>query len=155
MNRPWNIAVIGAGTADESTAGLAYEVGRLIAAEKWILVSGGLGGVMEAASKGARENGGTAVGILPGYSHSDGNRFLTISIPTGLGHARNAVIAAAANGLIAIGGEYGTLSEAALGLKMGKPVVVVKAIESWGNVKGIIKASTPEKAINIIKENLA
>jgi hypothetical protein len=130
----------------------AYELGREIAAQNWTLICGGLGGVMEAASKGAFEKGGTTVGILPGYDSSDGNPYLSIVIPTGLGHARNAVIAAAADGIVAVGGRYGTLSEVALGLKMGKPVV---AISSWGDVDGVIAVSSAGEAITALKGRFA
>lgn len=107
---------------------------------------------MEAASKGAFENGGTTVGILPGAEHADGNRYLTVSIPTGLGHARNAVIATAADGLIAIGGGYGTLSEVSLGLKMDKPVL---ALESWGDIPSVVSVNSPHEAIETLRERLA
>lgn len=152
MNRAINIAVVGAGVADAKTASTAFEVGREIALQKWVLICGGLGGVMEAASKGAFENGGTTVGLLPGYGHTEANKFIRIVIPTGLGHARNAVVAASADGIIAVGGEYGTLSEIALGLKMGKPVV---GIETFHNVKGIMEAKSASEAIDIIKRCLA
>ncbi|GMT41954.1 MAG: TIGR00725 family protein [bacterium] len=152
MKRTKNIAVVGASVADPQLAELAYAVGCEIARHEWILVCGGLGGVMEAASRGASEAGGTTIGILPGYDHSEGSRFLSIVIPTGLGHARNAVIAAAADGMIAVGGEYGTLSEIAFGLKLGKPVA---ALESWGMVKGVITVSSAEEAVIALKKHIA
>lgn len=152
MKRTRNVAVVGASRADPKIASLALEVGREIAKQKWILICGGLGGVMEEASRGAFEQGGMTVGILPGYEHSSGNRYLTVTIPTGLGHARNAVIAAAADGMVAVGGEYGTLSEISLALKMDKPVV---ALESWGTLPAVKGVSTVQEAIRILKEHLA
>lgn len=155
MNRTKNIAVVGAGggrTIDSRIIETAYEVGREIAAMNWTLICGGLGGVMEAASRGASENGGVAIGILPGYDRSDGNPYLNFVIPTGLGHARNAVIAAAADGMVALGGGHGTLSEVALALKMGKPVA---AIQFPAAVEGVISVSTPLEAITALKNRLA
>lgn len=88
-----------------------------------VVVTGGLGGAMEAASHGAAEAGGTVVGILPTERHEDANPYVTVSLPTGMGEMRNALIARVADGLIAVGGGYGTLSEVALGLRLNKPVV--------------------------------
>ena len=144
---------MGAGDAgrqtDRQIAETAYEVGREIAAQKWTLICGGLGGVMEAASKGAAENGGLTVGILPGNDRAEANRYISVVIPTGLGHARNAVIAAAADGVVAVGGKYGTLSEVALSLKMGKPVA---AIGRWSGIEGVVAVSSAQEAIQCLKE---
>lgn len=147
-----SVAVIGASAADKGTADIAYDTGFRIAKEGWTLICGGLGGVMEHVSKGAFDAGGQTVGILPGYAHDDANEYIKLPIPTGLGHARNAVIASSANGIIAIGGEYGTLSEIALGLKMGKPVV---GLSINFDIKGVLHARTPEEAISILKGHLA
>lgn len=118
------VSVIGAGhAAGDRELAWAHEVGRLLAEAGVVVVCGGLGGVMEAASRGAREAGGTVVGILPGEDRGEGNGYLTVAIPTGLGHARNALVARTADALIAVGGGYGTLSEIGLALKMGKPVI--------------------------------
>ncbi|MFQ5432789.1 MAG: TIGR00725 family protein [Nitrospinota bacterium] len=155
MNRTKNIAVVGAGggsAVDSLIIETAYEVGREIASMNWTLICGGLGGVMEAASRGASENGGVAIGILPGYDHSDGNPYLNFVIPTGLGHARNAVIAAASEGMVALGGRHGTISEVALALKMGKPVA---AILFPAAVEGVISVSTAREAITALKNRLA
>ena len=155
MNQTKNIALVGGGsgrTADRGAIETAYEVGREIASMNWTLICGGLGGVMEAASRGASENSGVVIGILPGYDHADGNEYLSFVIPTGLGHARNAVIAAAADGMIAVGGGHGTISEVALALKMGKPVA---AIRFTATVEGVIEVSTPQEAITALKERLA
>ncbi len=138
------ISVIGAGECSEEIYEIAENLGGLIARENAILVTGGLGGVMEAASKGAKEAGGITVGILPGFSSEDANRFVSIPITTGLSHARNIIVARSADAVIAVSGEYGTLSEIAVALKLGKPVI---GINTWDNVKGIIKVNTPEEAV--------
>ena len=117
------IGVIGAGECTSEEASLAEEAGREIARREAVLICGGRGGVMEAAAKGARQAGGLVVGILPGRRRREGNPYLTVALPTGLGDARNAVIACAADAFIAISGGYGTLSEIGLALKMDKPVV--------------------------------
>jgi uncharacterized protein (TIGR00725 family) len=117
------ISVIGAGQASEDEAAAAEEIGRLLAEAGALLICGGLGGVMDAAARGCRAAGGTSVGILPGDDRTDGSPHLTVRIATGLGEARNAIVARAADAVIAVGGEFGTLSEIALALKMGKPVV--------------------------------
>lgn len=117
------ISVIGAGqaSADEMAAG--EEIGRRLAEAGAVLVCGGLGGVMDAAARGCEAAGGTSVGILPGEDGTHASAHLTVRIATGLGEARNAIVARAADAVIAVGGEFGTLSEIALALKMGKPVV--------------------------------
>ena len=117
------ISVIGAGQASEDEAAAAEEIGRLLAEAGALLICAGLGGVMDAAARGCRAPGGTSVGILPGDDRADGSPHLTVRIATGLGEARNAIVARAADAVIAVGGEFGTLSEIALALKMGKPVV--------------------------------
>jgi uncharacterized protein (TIGR00725 family) len=138
------IAVIGAGNADKEQLAIAEEVGKLIARTGAIMVCGGLGGVMEAAARGTKSEGGTTVGILPGLEKNDANPYIDIPVATGIGEMRNAVIVRTADVLIAIGGEYGTLSEIALGLKTGKPVI---GIGTW-DIKGIIKAISAEDAVN-------
>ena len=138
------IGVIGAGKADAALTGIAEEVGRLIATRNALLVCGGLGGVMEAAARGAKDAGGTTIGILPQATKEMANQYIDVPVATGFGEGRNVVIIRTADALIAIGGEYGTLSELAFALKMGKPVV---GINTW-DIKGIIKADTPEAAVN-------
>jgi uncharacterized protein (TIGR00725 family) len=138
------IAVIGAGSADKELLTLAEEVGRLIGLNGAILVCGGLGGVMEAAARGASTEGGITIGILPGLEKSAANPYIDIPVATGLGEIRNAIIVRSADVLIAIGGEYGTLSEIALGLKTGKTVI---GIGTW-DIKGIIKVHGAEDAVN-------
>lgn len=146
------IAVVGGSSCTKEEKTLALETGFKIAERGAVLICGGGSGVMEAASEGARQAGGTAIGILPGNDHWEGNRHLSYAVATGLGEARNAIITRTADAVIAIGGEYGTLSEIALALKMGKPVI---GLNSW-SIKpqhllgsGIIVASTPEEAVNI------
>jgi uncharacterized protein (TIGR00725 family) len=117
------ISVIGAGQASDDEAAAAEEIGRLLAEAGAVLICGGLGGVMDAAARGCEAAGGTSVGILPGDDRTQASSHLTIRIATGLGEARNAIVSRAADAVIAVGGEFGTLSEIALALKMGKPVV--------------------------------
>jgi uncharacterized protein (TIGR00725 family) len=109
-----------------------------------VLVCGGLGGVMQAAARGAREAGGLTVGILPGPRHQDANPFVDVAIVTDLGHARNAVVVRSAHALVALSGEYGTLSEVALALKMGIPVV---GLGAWTHLEGVVPADAPEAAV--------
>lgn len=145
-----HVAVVGAGAVDARTAGLAEEVGRLLARRGTLVVCGGLGGVMEAACRGAKSAGGTTLGILPGTERGEANAWVDVAIPSGLGEARNALVVRAADVLIAIGGEFGTLSEIALALKTGKPVV---GIETWElsrhgvRATEIAQASTPAEAV--------
>lgn len=145
------IAVIGASDAGDELTKIALDAGRLIAQNGWILVTGGLDGVMEAASKGAAEAGGTVVGILPQDSTEHANRHVAIPIATNMGHARNAIIAHTADALIAVGGGFGTLSEIAIARKLGKPVF---AIKSW-DVGGVVQAKDAEDAVKNAKESLA
>jgi uncharacterized protein (TIGR00725 family) len=143
------ISVIGAGSCSEDIYCIAEEVGRLIAVKGAILVTGGLGGVMEAASKGAREAGGTTVGILPGSSKEEANSYVAIPITTGLRHARNVIIARSGDAVIAVSGEYGTLSEIAIALKLGKPVI---GISTWNDIEGVVRASSPGEAVKLAFE---
>jgi uncharacterized protein (TIGR00725 family) len=126
------IAVIGHSQANEEEREAAYAAGRLIAGTGAVLVCGGLGGVMEAACQGAKEAGGTTVGILPGTE--GGNPYLDISIRTGLGHARNVLVVLSADAVIAVGGSHGTLSEIAIALKTGRSVY---GINTW-DIEGVI-----------------
>ncbi len=138
------IAVVGAGITDVPILKIAEEIGKLIARRKAILVCGGLSGVMEAAAKGAKSEGGITVGILPQNHKDEVNPYIDVPIVTGIGEGRNVIIVRTADALIAVGGEYGTLSEIAFGLKTGKPVI---GIVTW-DIKGIIKATNPEDAVN-------
>jgi uncharacterized protein (TIGR00725 family) len=122
------IGVVGPGQCDPAQAALAEEVGQRIAQSGGALVCGGLGGVMEAACRGARGAGGLTIGLLPGLDHSDANPHVAVPLPTGLGEARNLLIVRAAQAIIAVGGEYGTLSEIALALKVRTPVF---GLQTW------------------------
>ena len=137
------IAVAGAAEATDAEYEAAYAAGALIAQAGCVLVCGGLGGVMEAACKGAREHGGTTVGILSGTG--DGNPYLGIVIRSGLGHARNILVAQSGDAMIAIGGSHGTLSEIAIALKTGCPVF---GIGSW-DIDGVVKCTTPGEAVEM------
>ena len=138
------LAVVGAGNAAPEIYEMAVAVGREAAHRGWIVITGGLGGVMEAAAKGAREAGGLTLGILPGGDRSEANPYIQIAVATNIRHARNSIIAHTADALIAVDGEYGTLSEIALGLKLGKPVVGMRV--SW-NIPGVVQAEHPQEAI--------
>jgi uncharacterized protein (TIGR00725 family) len=116
-----------------------------------VLVCGGLGGVMEAACRGAKETGGTTVGILPGTDRSVANPHVDIAVATGLGEARNALVVRAADALVAIGGGYGTLSEVALALKAGKRVV---GLGTW-DVEGVEAAGSPEAAVESVLRDIS
>jgi uncharacterized protein (TIGR00725 family) len=142
------LAVIGAGRASPEVYELAREVGRLAAQKGWIVLTGGLMGVMEAACRGAREAGGLSLGILPGGDRDEANPYADLVVVTHIHHARNSVIAHSADALIAVGGEYGTLSEIALGLKLGKPVIGIgTAIE----VPGMKIAKSADDAIRQVE----
>jgi uncharacterized protein (TIGR00725 family) len=117
------IGVIGGNEADTANSNLAFELGTHIAGRGAVLVCGGLGGIMAAAAKGARESGGTVIGILPGTDKNDANPYVSIALPTGMGIARNTLVVAASDVLIAFPGSYGTLSEIAFALASGKTVV--------------------------------
>jgi uncharacterized protein (TIGR00725 family) len=143
------IAVIGDASANENVYTIAEEVGKRIAENNWTTITGGLSGVMEAAMKGAKKTGGMTMGILPGFSKKDANKYVDIPVVTGMGHARNVVIAYTADALIAVSGSYGTLSEIAIALKLGKPVI---GIDTWENIKGMVRVNTPEEAIEKVLE---
>jgi uncharacterized protein (TIGR00725 family) len=122
------VAVVGSGIATGELYERAREVGRLVAERGGIVVCGGLSGVMEAAARGAMEAGGVSIGILPDEDRKRGNPYLSYSITTGTGHARNLAVVCSGDVVIAVGGEYGTLSEIGLARKVGRPVV---SLESW------------------------
>ncbi len=141
------IGIIGAGTCSKEVYQTTEKLGRLIAERGDTLICGGLGGVMEAAAKGAKSKDGTTIGILPGLSAEDANPFIDIPIVTGLSHARNVIIVRSSDILIAVAGKYGTLSEIAIALKLGKPVI---GICSWNISKDIFQTQSPEEAINLV-----
>ena len=126
--RPPIIAVCGASQADAGALRDAEEVGRRLAARGALVVCGGLGGVMAAVARGVRAGDGTCVGLLPGNDPDEAGADISVAIPTGLGEMRNALIARCCRAMIAIGGGYGTLSELALALRLGRPVA---ALHTW------------------------
>ncbi|MDQ3912629.1 MAG: TIGR00725 family protein [Actinomycetota bacterium] len=138
------VAVVGSGRANGELYVKAQEVGRLVALEGGIVVCGGLYGVMEAVARGAAEEGGEAIGILPDENRKRANNYLTRSVVTGTGHARNLAVVCSGDVVIAIGGEYGTLSEIGLARKLGRPVV---ALESWDLGEHITATSSPLEAV--------
>ncbi len=144
------MAVVGPGEASAAEADTAEDVGRLLAAAGAVLVSGGLGGAMEASCRGAVQAGGITVGILPGVRREEGNPWLSVAVPTGMGEGRNALVVRAADALVAVGGGWGTLSEVALALKLGKPVVGIGSwqLEKDGRpVEGIEAAASAAEAV--------
>lgn len=143
MSRARLIGVIGPAECEPFVATLAAEVGRRIAEAGHVLVCGGRGGVMEAACRGAKLAGGLTVGILPSATPAHANPHVDIPIATGMGHARNAVIAHSAAVLIAIGAGYGTLSEIAIALKVGTPVI---GLGTW-DIPGVHDAKNPDDAL--------
>jgi uncharacterized protein (TIGR00725 family) len=145
------IGVMGPGSCSSVIYALAREVGHLLAVKGAILICGGQGGVMEASALGAKEGGGITVGILPGASATDANAFIDIPIVTDLGNARNTVNVLTSQAIIAIAGSYGTLSEIALALKCGTPVVGLKtwdAVDSEGDQFPITLVQTAEEAVH-------
>jgi len=140
------ISVIGGATCSEAETTLAEAVGQLLAERGVGVICGGRGGVMAAVCRGALQAGGTTVGLLPGDTADEANEWVQIAIPTGLGEARNAIVARAGVGVIAIGGEYGTLSELALALKWDKPVA---GLGTW-DIDGVYAASSPEDAVRFV-----
>ena len=148
---PW-IALVGPGRdAAKSDLAHAEDAGAAVAEAGAVLVCGGLGGVMEAACRGARSRGGMTVGLLPGLDRGEANGWVQVAVPTGLGEARNALIVRAADAIVAIGGAWGTLSEIALGLRAGLPVVGLDTWElSRGGraVEGIAAMDNPSQAVS-------
>jgi uncharacterized protein (TIGR00725 family) len=144
------IAVVGGSEASDEERAAAEEVGRRLAVAQATVVCGGLGGVMEAACRGAKSAGGRTVGILPGEDRAEANPWVDVALPTGLGEARNALVVRAADAVVAVGGEYGTLSEIALALRAGKPVV---GIGTW-DIPGVVVATDAAAAVASVLELL-
>ena len=145
------VAIIGGGQCSREEARLAEEVGHELAKQGAILVCGGLGGVMEAACKGVSSEGGLTIGILPGDSRRPANRYVQIPIVTGIGYARNLAVVKSAQAVIAIGGNYGTLSEISHALQSGIPVI---GLNTWSLSRNnrqdnsIILAQNPADAVS-------
>lgn len=139
------IGVIGGSKPDKRSYSLALKVGQLIAEKGGLLICGGLGGIMEASARGAKKAGGLTMAILPGNSASDANPYIDLAVATGLGYARNSLVAMNADVLIAINGRYGTLSEIAYGRIYGKKII---GLGTW-EIEGIVKAQSPEEAVEL------
>lgn len=151
LNQRRRIGVIGGSRADKQSLDDAETLGRLIAENGFILVNGGMGGVMEASARAAHSAGGVVVGILPGKSTSEANRFVDIAIPTGIGYLRNGMVVLNSDIVVAIDGEYGTLSEIAYSRIYGRTVFGLK---TW-DIPGVIAVSSPEGAIERIISDFA
>ena len=145
MSRPPRVAVCGAGVCGEELTDVAERVGRGLAHAGAVLICGGLGGVMEAAARGAEAVGGLVLGVLPGRDARNANRHIGIPLPTGMGEGRNVLVVRFAEALIAIGGEWGTLSEVALARKIDLPVVLLRPALAAG--LGLPEAATPDEAV--------
>ena len=145
------IAVVGPGEASSQDLWLAEEVGAGLADLDAVVVTGGLGGVMEAASRGARSRGGRTLGILPGDDREAANGWVEIAVATGLGELRNGLVVRASDALVAIGGGHGTLSEVAFALRTGRPVI---GLGTW-EVQGVDEVTTPAAAVERVARALA
>jgi uncharacterized protein (TIGR00725 family) len=137
------VAVVGPGEASDQEAWAAEEVGAGLAAAGAVVVTGGLGGVMEAACRGAKSRRGRTLGILPGDDRSAANGWVDVAVATGMGEMRNALVVRSADAVIAIGGAHGTLSEIAFALRIGKPVI---GVGSW-DIDGMVQAADPAEAV--------
>ena len=137
------VSIIGSGAEREANA---EEVGRLLAERGAAVVTGGLGEVMAAASRGAKGAGGTTIGILPGESRAQANEWVDHAVVTGIGHARNLAVVASGDAVIAVGGQYGTLAEIGFALTLGRTVVV---LEPGWEVEGTLRATTPGEAVDL------
>jgi uncharacterized protein (TIGR00725 family) len=148
--RPIYVAVCGGSAFEDEAANHAREVGAVLAREGAIVMCGGGGGVMEAVCEGARSEGGMTIGFLPGNDRAEANQFVDIALPTGMGEMRNMLLVRASDVVIAISGEFGTLSEVAYALRLGIPVV---GLNTWelrkaGKIsEAITNATTPEEAV--------
>ena len=151
MSRTAYIGVVGPGEASEAELASAEEVGAGLASLGAVVVTGGLGGVMEAACRGARSRRGRTLGILPGEDRAAANGWVEIAVATGLGELRNGLIVRACDALVAVGGGHGTLSEVALALKLGRPVV---GLGTWA-VHGVDEVTTPAEAVDRVARHLA
>jgi uncharacterized protein (TIGR00725 family) len=150
-----HIAVVGGSQVPPAELEVARAVGRAVAEAGAVLVCGGLGGVMEAACAGAHDAGGLTVGILPGRHRAEANPHVDVAIPTGLGEARNALVVGAADAVVAVAGEFGTLAEIALALKAGTPVVGLGTWElrrGGKPVNAVVPADDPGRAVTLALE---
>ena len=140
------VSVIGSGVENEDRA---EEVGRLLAEHGATVVTGGLGEVMAAASRGAKSAGGTTIGILPGETGDSANAWIDHVVVTGIGHGRNLAVVASGDAVIAVGGRYGTLAEIGFALTLGRAVVI---LEPGWEVDGALRAETAEEAVTLALE---
>lgn len=138
--------MIGANDASAAVAELAYATGKAIAGHGAVLICGGGGGVMSEAARGSRSAGGVTIGVLPGYDRSAANPHIEYVLATGMGQARNAIIVASADAVVALAGEGGTLSEIGLALKLGRPVVALRA---WEQLEMISHATDAAAAVEM------
>ncbi len=159
------ISVIGSSVVDAKVAKMAQEVGAAIAKRGYILACGGLGGVMEAACKGAKSAKGTTLGILPGAEKSEANQYVDIILPTGIGLARNLVVVLAGDGVIVISGGSGTLSELSFAWQLGKPIVALTPSGGWAQkfagqslddrrIGKIEEANSAEEALDLLDKHI-
>jgi len=157
---PRYVGVIGGRDCTPAEGRLAYELGQGIAREGWVLVCGGMGGVMAEACRGARQAGGVTLGILFGDSRAEGNPYLSYSIVTGMGEARNVLVVKSCHAVVAVAGAFGTLSEIALANNAGIPVI---GLHSWcvdpaqnrGQSVYHAEADTPQQAVRLVRELLS
>jgi uncharacterized protein (TIGR00725 family) len=150
------VSVVGSSDANSPSVTLAVEVGRAVAELGAALICGGLGGAMEAAARGAKERGGLTIGIVPTYRKDSANAYLDIVIPSGLGHARNVLVVASGDVVIALPGSHGTRSEVSLALALGKPVIGVAA---WSEIENVQFVSNTKELLQklclIIEQNVS
>lgn len=144
MRDRFHVGVVGAGRATDEIEELALRVGRGIAERGGVLICGGLSGVMAGACRGAKEAGGTTIGILPGLDRADANPWVDVAVPTGLGEVRNVLVVRASDAVVAVGGSHGTLVEIAFALEAARPVV---ALRSWTMTPG--DADSPDPGVEV------
>lgn len=148
MSPPLRVAVVGPSKADDAVLAVAERCGRLLAEAGVVVVTGGLGGVMAAASRGAAEAGGFTVGLLPGRDVNDANPWVALPLATGMGEARNALVVSAAQAVLAVGLSWGTLSEVSLAMAAGKPVAGVAVLPL--PLPGVIHAASADDAVQAV-----
>lgn len=148
------VAVIGGGSCPPEDAARARRIGRLLAERGYVVLTGGLGGVMEAASRGAREAGGLTVGVLPGFVPGEANPYVDVVLTSGLAEARNLIVATSGRAVVAVGGGLGTLSEIAFALKHGRAVI---GLDTWLLAEhrvpgeGVLVVESPDEAIEAVE----
>ena len=146
------IGVVGASVCSNEISKIAEEVGREIARRGAVLICGGLGGVMESACKGAKEAGGLTIGVLPSKERRSANPYVDLPIATGFGEGRNVIIVHSCDGIIAISGQYGTLSEIAFALNLGLPIV---GISTWEIDVPIVRAKGAKEAVDLLFDKIS